>query len=91
MPKTRLGENPLDALVGSPTPERSGSDKHVHPAVTYRLPPELVEAMRSVARTEGVEISQVVAYALTTFLKRYRDGEKLPTRPSAKREVELPR
>ena len=91
MPKKTLGDNPLDALIGrSPAPEQPAGDRHKQKPTSFRLPEGIVADMRAIALQEGVEVSQVVAYALASFVQRYRAGEKLPMRQRTIREVDLP-
>ena len=92
MPKKKtLGDNPLDTLIGrSPASEQPAGDRHKQKPTSFRLPEDVVAEIRTIAEQQGVEVSQVVAYALASFCKRYRDGEPLPMRERTIREVDLP-
>jgi predicted HicB family RNase H-like nuclease len=42
---------------------------------TYRVTDELHEAIKEIARREGVGLNDLVRYVLQTFIKRYQAGE----------------
>jgi Arc/MetJ-type ribon-helix-helix transcriptional regulator len=93
MPKKTktFGDNPLDNITNVPKNGRSPWDA-AHPPVSYRLPKEIHRQAKQVADREGVPVSQLVAYALRDWLRRYERGEaSLPVKEVtlARKEVDL--
>ncbi|MBM3189690.1 MAG: hypothetical protein FJZ90_13315 [Chloroflexi bacterium] len=91
MPKKTFGDNPLETLTGSLAKGYSPWDA-AHPPVSYRLPKEIHRQAKQVAAQEGVPVSQLVAYILADWLRRYERGEvSLPVREVAlaRKEVDL--
>jgi len=62
------------------------------PAVACRLPKATADELRTVATTHGLELGQMVAMALSDFLRRYNAGEvrfEAVETPTMRREVRI--
>jgi len=81
--KSKTGENPLQTLTGKVAAGPSPFEQK-YPTASYRLPPKIAAAIKSIAEEEGLQVGQVAAFALSHFVGLYRSGElKIPVREDA--------
>lgn len=65
---------PLNPKVVVEIAKEETTARYNKPA-TYRLPEDLIDELKVIAKTERVKISELVTFALQSFVQGYESGE----------------